>query len=1155
MKLERLEIVTLPGFSEGFTLDGLSDKVTLITAPNASGKSSLVRALKYLLKHPEGRDPLVSLAAELSDGDVHWNVERKGSQVTWRRDGTTVPRPGLPLGEELDRYCLSMEDLIKAEQADKVLAQELFRSLRGGFDLKSPRNLLGPRHGNTERREFNEARTRVRAAETESEALRKNEDSLPDLNTEIDEARAALEQVRRIEIAKDLLEAIRDINAHKAELDSFPEGMDKLTGIELRRLDELQQRLDKSEDEEREQWEAKRHAQSRLEAANLEEKDLDKAGIDLEAAKAKLRKVEELQRDVERLLERQSEKTTARDVAAQSLGGPSPPELNFENLSQAEHLAGEMLALRTKEQEGKLKIELQADPPKEGEIDKLRDAARALQEWLASPSPSPSTFKLTTPLWILIALLTMVGASLVFTPPTIALTLLVLPFSVIGWILWKLSGSAVSNSSQSKVDAQVRFEALGFDPPGWDADAVRTRLIELLQRQDELILQRRSAERAEDLRRELRQVEDDLRKKEQDCADLAKTIGFDPLTPLTALDRFLGLAQEWDTARKALDLCNRKLAARREEVDQATADAKELLAPWLSRSKDLDASDFDGLSAVCEELERRITEARAAQEKLRLADNSIKGIEEAIKQHRQDITKVYEGVGLEDGNRQVLADHLAQLDTWKEVRQALQTVAHTEGRLRNELKDQPDLIELAQSEDRVGLDELESKYQAIASRHEQLLKRHGGIETDIDRARSEQALEKLIAHRVDAETKLERKRDELLLSNATDLLLDKVEQSFRAAHEPEVLQRAGTLFREVTSNQFELELAEEGQFKARDTRQNRLLGLDALSTGTRMQLLLAVRLAWIQTHSEEAKTLPVFLDEALTTSDEQRFALIAQSLLQLSASSGVQVIYLSARDHERSLWKAAIGEDLHTIDLLEQRGHPRNEQIPGFEIASREPVPKPGADALAYARDIQVPAIDPRLDSGEIHVFHIMRDDLGRLHRVMEQLRFTTLGQLESYLQHKTKGADTEDWQSKLLQRCVAAESWVSAWRQGRGKPIGVLQLEESDAFSGVFMTDASTLVLSHEINGDAQGMLNALRDGSLKRFHSSKIDKFALWLKEQGFLDDRPVLSTDERRLAVLSEYGPDEGSVLDDINQCIDWLEAGLAEDSTAVLSGNQQ
>ena len=50
MKLERLEIIHLPGLSSGFSLEGLAAGVNLITGPNAAGKSSLVRALGFLLR-------------------------------------------------------------------------------------------------------------------------------------------------------------------------------------------------------------------------------------------------------------------------------------------------------------------------------------------------------------------------------------------------------------------------------------------------------------------------------------------------------------------------------------------------------------------------------------------------------------------------------------------------------------------------------------------------------------------------------------------------------------------------------------------------------------------------------------------------------------------------------------------------------------------------------------------------------------------------------------------------------------------------------------------------------------------------------------------------------------------------------------------------
>ena len=120
---------------------------------------------------------------------------------------------------------------------------------------------------------------------------------------------------------------------------------------------------------------------------------------------------------------------------------------------------------------------------------------------------------------------------------------------------------------------------------------------------------------------------------------------------------------------------------------------------------------------------------------------------------------------------------------------------------------------------------------------------------------------------------------------ATGTLLDDVERAFEAEHEPAVLRRARDLFAEVTARAFELRLRNDGSLHrltmfAQETERE----LAELSSGTRMQLLLAVRLAWLETQEQGGETLPLFLDEALTTSDEERFAVMAQSMERLAGS-------------------------------------------------------------------------------------------------------------------------------------------------------------------------------------------------------------------------------------------------------------------------------
>ena len=1143
MKLERLEITHLPGFSSSFSLEGLAAGVNLITGPNAAGKSSLVRALGYLLQGPQSNDPPVTLAAEFRSSDQQWRVERTGQQTLWQCNGRPAERPDLPNADQLLRYCLSMEDLIEADKTDKSLAQELQRSLRGGFDLNAVRTTteIGARHGLIEERQLVQAQKAVREAERAADALRVRQESIPQFNRAIAEAQDAEEHLRRIEKAKRLLDAVLTRQASEEQLARFPDRMDKLTGQELENVETLKKRLEVSEDKRRKQAQSQRQARALLEEAGLNDVDLDTAGRDLDALEKKLRRARDLRGDRDRNVALQSKQQAALDTAAEALGGGPPPKLDMERLGQAEDFAGNLLKLRAAQVQLTTRIGLFGDAPDEQEVRNHERAVDALRNWLDASSGEQDKRRLAVPLWACVALAVASILGLVYAPLLVPIALSSLLLIVLAWALWKLFRASSEATNLRQKDAVQRFEETGLAAPKWSLGPVRSHLKDLEEALGAFAAQKHKAEGALEARSRLLEVETGLREMQTKQAQLAESIGFDPLMPVTALDRFIRLTKDWDGARTELEITTQAVVGLDTQIATALKEARGILSRWDTLAE----ADLDELGAVCESFKSKLKTAANASDAIKLAEHMITSHEEESVRHQEDLAKVYQDVGLSEDEHLLLVERLQQRPSWLAAREEVREAGGREKQLRRELEGDDALLTMVGNRDESSLDERMREQEHLAERLEELRNQRAQSHADISNAESDHALENAIAKRVETQAKLEQKRDELLVREATELLLNQVEADYRTTHEPEVLSQASALFQQVTAHDFELQLSEDGGFQARDTQQNKVRKLDELSTGTRMQLLLAVRVAWVRAQDGGSRTLPLFLDEALTTSDERRFIEVAKSLDTLSSSSGIQVIYLSARKNEQDLWRAAIGRDPHLIDLAQLRGQRDGDHAPEFEVTPSEPIPRPKGDALEYAKELRIPGIDPALDAGEIHLFHLLRDDLDLLYQLMDSLRIRTLGQLQSYIDHSARHEHQATPEiSKLRDRSRSTRAWISAWRQGRGRPIDALELEASGAFSRRYLAEATTLARSEPIDRDAHRLLASLREGALRGFQAKKIDKFEAWLTQRDYLDNRPILSNDQRRQAVLGEYDLENPEKLEDIGQCVDWLESALQQ-----------
>ena len=183
MRLRRLKINQLPGIQPGFELDGIAPGVNLVTGPNAIGKSSLIRAIGFLVAPASPRDPLaLSLEADF-ENDANLTASRNGTALVWQQQGRVIDPPALPDPESLHCYWLTMENLAAGDD-DQILVEQLQQALAGGYNLRALREgvfLTQSRVGGNEGREVRRAEKKRQDIENDYQTLRKKEAQLPEL--------------------------------------------------------------------------------------------------------------------------------------------------------------------------------------------------------------------------------------------------------------------------------------------------------------------------------------------------------------------------------------------------------------------------------------------------------------------------------------------------------------------------------------------------------------------------------------------------------------------------------------------------------------------------------------------------------------------------------------------------------------------------------------------------------------------------------------------------------------------------------------------------------------------------------------------------------------------------------------------------------------
>jgi hypothetical protein len=706
-------------------------------------------------------------------------------------------------------------------------------------------------------------------------------------------------------------------------------------------------------------------------------------------------------------------------------------------------------------------------------------------------------------------------------------------------------------SSGARASAQGAFAKLGIEEPdAWDLPSVESRL-RILEGEISTLDSRLQRARDRDVERQtleselagLAEAEAALGARRQKLTDGLKLNEIPPDAELVDFARSL------DQLRSAR-IKDESAAGKVDHLEARHANLLSDLATVLKRHNEPQPEDAKTAGAYLNSLaDRNARLLQAISDEQRTTDQ-LEQVSTDRGRALNSIKQIYAEVSVDDGDLPGLTALLSSLPHYLELKSAAT-------RLEAQIALDKDALakagEASLSDcDGPTLERLQGELSQAAEKAASLRDEIAEINAQVNETKRGSNLQDLIASREADRTKLMDRRDEALFAKAGKFLINAVEEEYEQTQMPRVFERARSHFSAFTHHNYELRLGKEvkaPRLFAMELRSGEGRGLDELSDGTRAQLLLAARIAFAE-EVEQGKTLPLFLDEALDHSDPARFEAIVRSLGRVANDQDRQIFYLTSDPLDIDRIRHALAEEGCEIAAAIDLGliRTKSASVSGslaLHVAPRPKVLEPhGLSAEEYGVALGVPQLAPELGYEQQHFFYVLSDDLNLLQNFLEN-GIERVGQWKTVL--GTALADNLGSGSissqEIAFRTDLLQVFCELWKQGRGRPVVREALEDSGALSARYLDDV--VAISDELDGDPEELLAALgasKDPRLKGFRRSSFDNIEKYLRDNGYVDEQPVLSESELRLRALASPAANKlpnGVASDCLHRWWTWAE----------------
>lgn len=1134
---------------DGFKYSDLSSGVNLIYGSNGSGKSTTALVIQELLwpGNTDLKRPTVD-GRFIIDKEI-WSVriESGHPDVSDIQGSGTTPELG-PAGNRY-RYMLALHEMINDKNTD--FAKVITAESQGGFDLDSARSNL--KFSETFRKDKSsisagkQALENVEIAREVQQQISVDEMRLPELEKKREYFKETASLKEPLKQALKLKNVETSRSELEATLKSYPEGIALLQGGEPQALGKLAQ-----ED---------RESQNKLAEANSEIKiayeKIDQLNLSGELFQENLiPRIKGLQDDlleIEKQIENHNRSLlsarTEEEIARNRIGSHIP-DTQFDALNTVEITYLSSFARQSHKvdaAEAILDAQERSLPERTSEAvqgmrtEQIREGISSLKYWLETVKPlEPEKPTSRKPLFFASVLMVLLSITLavVYNPFWI---ILLLPA-----ILLLLSGrSKPSKSIEDDNDlrdiyvSNYRNTDLP-DPEAWETkeviDLLRSLvgLAELRIREDSLSLARHNLKRD---RKTLEQEKTELEKQKYLVeAKLGFQINLENQW-LPLLVQNINLWQKSSTTLTALSNEFDRLEAKQTKV-------RSLITQNLHAYGYDDIKSSSQTAKVIEDLSGKFSTYREMIQKINDADRINREIQKKLKRISDEELAVFSKLNLLPSQSSLIEDWSRQRPDYLESKRLLDQTDFIIKDCRKGLTKSGNFKLLKHS--KFEIEELIRQIEIDSDKSDDLHAEITLIENSVKEALKGHDLSDAISRKDAALAVLENVREQNFKAIAGDVFLNLVQKVAIDRSRPEVFKRAREILTDFTSGHLKLLINDRSnppEFLASvDGSTSR--PLDMLSVGERVQVLIAVRTAFLE--QNESVKLPLILDEALGTSDDQRAGLVIDAVIKI-AESGRQVFYFTAQHDEIAKWEARLkqGNTEHKVlNLDEIRNLEKAAAFPlNIEPLPAISIPFPGKmNHEEYGKILQVPNINPRNTNLDVlHLWHIIQDN-ALLFRILN-LHVHNWGQYRNLMEYSAKTLyDTEPAQKDKMYAAVKAiAAACEGWRIGRGRKVDRAALLDSGCITERFMEDVLALVLNS--SGNAEAIIAALVNGAVHNWRKAATEKLNEFFENNGYTSTDSVLPPNQVRIRVLASVaGELEDGLID--SSLIDRIAGSLPE-----------